>query len=251
LIKDGRIGVAHGENITTDTFFNGRVAIHQSTRGYRFSLDAVLLAALPRPKPGDRVMDIGTGCGILPILLAFRNPEIQILGIELQRTLAQLAEKNVVANQLQDRVTVIHHDVRHLKSEIVGGTVDWIVSNPPYRSANTGRINPNAERAMARHEIHLTLRDLILTAKKFLRTGGQFAVIYPSERMVDLFYEMRSACIEPKWIQSIHSRQGDEARLMLVQGRMRGNSGLKVAPPLIIYGADGSYSKAVEQMMEP
>lgn len=239
------------DHTTTDTFFNGRVAIHQSTGGYRFSLDAVLLAALPRPKPGDRVMDIGTGCGILPILLAFRNPNIQILGIELQGTLAKLAEKNVLANQMQDRVTVFNHDVRHLQSEMIGGTVDWIISNPPYRPAQSGRINPNAERATARHEIHLKLRDLIHNAQKFLRTGGQFAVIYPSERMVDLFCEMRKAGIEPKWIQNIHSRRADEAKLMLVQGRMRGNPGLKVAQPLIIYDADGNYSKAVEQMMAP
>lgn len=239
------------DHITTDTFFNGRVSIRQSTQGYRFSIDAILLAALPRPKPGDRIMDIGTGCGILPILLAFRYPDIQILGIELQGTLAKIAEKNVTANHMQDRITVLNHDIRYLKNEMIGGTVDWIISNPPYRSANSGRINPNAERAQARHEIHLNIQDLIQNAQKFLRTGGHFAVIYPCERMVDLFYEMRKAGIEPKWVQSIHSHQADAAKLMLVQGRMRGNPGLKVARPLIIYGPDGNYTKAIEQMMAP
>jgi tRNA1Val (adenine37-N6)-methyltransferase len=243
--------LAPADDITTDTFFNGRVSILQSTQGYRFSIDAILLAALPRPKPGDRIMDIGTGCGILSILLAYRNPDIQILGIELQDTLAKLAERNVTTNQMQNRITVFNHDIRNLKREMIGGAVDWIISNPPFRPAKSGRINPNAERAVARHEIHLKVHDLIHNAQKFLRTGGHFALIYPSERMVDLFYEMRAAGIEPKWIQSIHSRRGDVARLMLVKGRMRGNPGLKVAQPLTIYDEDGNYTKAIEQMMAP
>lgn len=237
------------DNITTDTFFNGRVKVHQTALGYRFSIDAVFLAALPRPRPGEVVMDIGTGCGIVPILLAFRNPGIKILGIELQDVLADIAVKNVAANHMQERITIINHDVRCLKNKMIEGPVDWIVSNPPYRPANSGRLNPNAERAYARHEIHLNLNELIQVSRRFLRTGGHFAVIYPCERLVDLFYEMRTAGIEPKRMQNIHSRKGDGAKLALVQGRMGGKAGLEVAPPLIVYGADGGYTNVVKQMM--
>jgi tRNA1Val (adenine37-N6)-methyltransferase len=237
--------------LTTDTFFNGRVKVFQSTHGYRFSIDAVLLAAMVYPKPGEVVMDMGTGCGVVPIVLAFRYPRVQFVGIELQDELAKIAMRNVAANGMQDQIEILNQDVRSLKNEIIGGPVDWIVTNPPYRRAHSGKINPDSERAVARHEIHLSLHELMEVCRRFLRTGGRFAIVYPAERLTDLFYEMRSAGIEPKWMQSVHSHQGDEAKLALVRGMMRGKPGLKVAPPLIIYASDGAYSKAVEEMMEP
>ena len=251
LHKDRIHELVHGNDITTDTFFNGRVKVRQSVLGYRFSIDAVLLAAVPKPKPFDTVMDIGTGCGIVPILIAFRNPHTRLFGIELQDELAKIAQNNVCGNHMQDRITILHHDARRLSNDMIDGPVDWIVSNPPYRPACSGRLNPNSERALARHEIHLSLHDLIQASRRFLRTGGRLTMIYPSTRSVDLFCEMRSAGIEPKWIQNIHSRKTDEAKLMLVQGRMGGNPGLEVVSPLIIYGEDGSYTPAVQEMMVP
>jgi tRNA1Val (adenine37-N6)-methyltransferase len=243
--------LVHGSKITTDTFFNGQVKVHQSVQGYRFSIDAVLLAAVPKPKPMETVMDIGTGCGIVPILMAFRNPHIKLFGIELQDDLAKVARDNVCVNHMQDRITILNHDARCLSNDMIDGPVDWIVSNPPYRPASSGRLNPNNERALARHEIHLSLHDLVQTSRSFLRTGGFFTIIYPGTRLVDLFYEMRSAGIEPKWVRNIHSRQSQEAKLTLVQGKMGANPGLEIAKPLIIYGPDGNYSPAVQKMMAP
>lgn len=237
--------------ITTDTFFNGRVKVNQSVRGYRFSIDAVLLASVTKTKPGEVVLDIGTGCGIIPILLAFRNPDVKVFGIEIQEALAIRAQDNVSANRMFDQISIINLDVRRLDNERIAGPVDWIVSNPPYREANSGRINPNSERAVARHEIQLTLRELIQACRRSLRTGGHFVTIYPCERLTDLICEMRSGGIEPKWMQCIHSRRDQEAKLVLVRGKMRGNSGLKLAPPLIIYEPDGSYTAAVTKMMMP
>ncbi|MGD9223844.1 MAG: methyltransferase, partial [Desulfobacteraceae bacterium] len=164
--------MVHGSKITTDTFFNGQVKVHQSVQGYRFSIDAVLLAAVPKPKPMETVMDIGTGCGIVPILMAFRNPHIKLFGIELQDDLAKVARDNVCVNHMQDRITILNHDARCLSNDMIDGPVDWIVSNPPYRPASSGRLNPNNERALARHEIHLSLHDLVQTSRSFLRTGG-------------------------------------------------------------------------------
>ncbi len=236
---------------TTDTFFNGRVEVCQSRHGYRFSIDAILLAAAVHPKPGEVVMDLGTGCGVVPILMAYRHPDTNFVGVELQEALARLAVRNVAANQMQKRVEIHHQDMRTLQPGVIESPVDWIVSNPPYRSANSGRMNPNRQRAVARHEIHLRLRDLMSVCRRFLKTGGRFAIIYPAQRMVDLFGEMRSAGIEPKWLQSIHSRAGETAKLAVVKGKMRGRPGLVVAAPLAIYESDGRYTKAVEEMVEP
>lgn len=238
-------------NLTIDAFFNGNVQIYQPAKGYRFSIDAVLLAATPHPKPGDIIMDIGTGCGVIPILMAYKHPKIRAFGIEMQPDLAKIAEKNVGANQMQNRITIINQDIRLLKSKMTHGPVDWVVSNPPYRPANSGRVNPHPERASARHEINLNLKELMQTTKRFLRTGGRFVIVYPSERLVDLFYEMRLAGIEPKWIQNVHSRMDESAKLVLVQGMMRGNPGLKILAPLVIYGVDGNYTDVVKEMMGP
>lgn len=243
--------VTHITHITHDTFLNGQLHIAQPGSGYRYSIDAVLLASLPRLKAGQSLLDLGTGCGIIPLILAFRNREVRITGVEVQRELAQLAAMNVLNNGLQDRVRIIHEDLRRLSQDIVGGPVDWIVSNPPYRRAVSGRVNPDTQRALARHEIKVNLHQLISTVKRLLKTGGRFAIIYPSERMVDLFNEMRLAGLEPKWLQCVHSQAEDEAKLILVQAVMGGKAGLKIGRPLVVYGSDGNYSTAVQNMMAP
>ena len=239
------------DNMTIDTFFNGKVEVCQAREGYRFSIDAILLAATVHPKPGEVVMDMGTGCGVVPILLAYRHPQVRFLGIELQEALAKLAIRNVTANEFQDRIEIRNQDLRSLSPKEINVTVDWIVSNPPYRPANSGRMNPNHERAVARHEIRLRLNELMTACRKFLKTGGRLAVIYPAERMVDLLGEMRSVGIEPKWLQSVHSRQNEPAKLVLVKGMMRGRPGLKMASPLVIYEPDGQYTPVVDKMMAP
>lgn len=236
---------------TTDTFFNGSVTVHQTRQGYRFSIDAVLLAAAVHPKPGDVVVDMGTGCGVVPILLAFRYPQVRFIGIELQSSLARLAQQNVSANHMEDQIRILHQDMRRIHQDAIQGPVEWIVSNPPYRPANSGRMNPHTERAVARHEIHLRLHELMQVSRRVLKTGGRITVIYPAERLADLFREMRTAGIEPKWMQSVHSRNEDDAKLVLVRGVMGGKPGLKVSHPLIVYKEDGRYTSSVEAMMAP
>ncbi len=236
---------------THDTFLNGSIQVTQPNTGYRYSIDAVLLAAAVQPKTGESVVDLGTGCAIISLILAYRYPDIRIWAVELQETLVALARSNVAANQFQDRIAVIKEDVRQLSAERVAGPVDWVVSNPPFYPAGSGRINPNDQKAMARHEICLDLVDLLKTARRLLRTGGQFAVIYPSERTVALLSQMRTMGIEPKWMQTVQSTQEDSAKLVMVKGVMAGNPGLKMEPPLVIYQSDGTYTEAVRAIMAP
>ena len=240
------------EGFTTDTFCNGRIRIQQSRDGYRFSIDAVILAAYSEPRAGDTVLDLGTGCGIIPLMLAFHHPNIRIYGIEIQEGLAERALLNVKSNGMEDRIVIMQQDMKTLSSYKKGGMipcpVNMVVSNPPYRKVCSGRINPNQERAAARHEISASLSDVLETARRVLCISGKFITIYPAERMTDMLMQMRSADIEPKFLRMIHSGANTEAKLILAQGIRGGRPGIKIAPPLIIYNKDGTYTDEMKAM---
>jgi tRNA1(Val) A37 N6-methylase TrmN6 len=236
------------DTLTADSFFNGRIQVLQQRCGYRFSIDAVLIAAYAGPGPADIVLDLGTGCGIIPLILADRNPKIKVYGIEVQQSLADLAMLNVEVNGLDKRIHILCMDMKALQPVKIGAPIDLVVSNPPYRKAATGRINPDQQRAVARHEIKVTLPDFIETARRMLRVSGRLVMIYPAERMTDLIVQMRSSGIEPKLTRMIHSAVDTRAKLILVEGRKGGRPGLKIGPPLIIYQKDGSYTDEVQAM---
>jgi tRNA1Val (adenine37-N6)-methyltransferase len=237
--------------LTRDTFFDGRLIVSQTREGYRFSIDAVLLAAAVRPQQSDTLLDLGTGSGIIPLILALRHPGLHITAVEIQPELASIAETNVADNQMGRQITVACTDMRLLPADDIMGPFDWVVSNPPYRRPHSGRINSNNQRAVARHEIAVNLEQVLNCAKRMLRTGGQFGTIYPAQRAIDLAERMRRACIEPKWIQTVHSRSDQEAKLVLVRGIKDGRPGLNIAAPLAVYRPDGGYSEAVQAMMRP
>jgi len=236
--------------LTTDSFFNGRLQIRQPEHGYRFSIDAVLLAGHAAPQPQDLVLDLGTGCGIIPLILAYRNPKIKVYGVEVQQQLADLAGLNVKKNGMEDRIVVCCMDMKELPTDdMIPGPMDLVVSNPPYRKALSGRLNPNRQRAVARHEIKATLADVVETARRMLRVAGRLLMIYPAQRMTDLVIQMRAADIEPKFVRLVHSNAHAAAKLVLVEGKKQGRPGVKVGPPLIIYHEDGSYSSEVQEML--
>lgn len=236
---------------TTDTFFNGRLRVKQNQAGYRFSIDAILLACQATPRSGDRVVDLGTGCGIISLIMAFRQPDITVYAVEMQEELAQLAIANVKGNHLHDRITVLGADMKMMKPDMTAGPVDLVVCNPPYRRPGSGRINPNNQRAIARHELTANLQDVIGSARRILKTAGRFVTIYTAERTADIVCQMRTDRIEPKYMRTIHSAPRSEAKLILIEGIKGGNPGLKIGPPLIIYNENGEYTDEVRQMFEP
>ena len=236
---------------TTDTFFNGKIRITQDRTGYRFSIDAVLLAYFADPRFGDKVLDLGTGCGIIPLIMAYRVPDLAIYGVEVQTELAGLAVSNVRENRLEDRITVFCTDMKLLRPVMTAGPVDLVVCNPPFRRQGSGRINPDAQRAVARHEIKANLGDIIQTSHRMLRTAGRLVLIYTAGRLTDILSRMRSDGIEPKFIRMIHSRQDTEAALTLIEGVKGGRPDLKIAPPLIIYDQKNDYTDEVESMFRP
>lgn len=234
------------ESLTTDTFFNGQIKVAQSRSGYRFSIDAVLLANHVMPEPEARILDLGTGCGIIPLILAFRHPGIDITGVDIQKELTDIASLNVRENDMENRVHIICEDLKQLKNNMVQGPFDCVVSNPPYRKAASGRMNHDKQRAVARHEIEATLSDVAEAASRMLRTSGNFFLIYPAQRLTDTLLIMRAVHLEPKRLRMVHSRTHTEAKLALIEGVKNGRPGLTVATPLVIYKNDKDYTDEVE-----
>lgn len=239
------------DSLTDDHFFNGEICIRQNKSGYRFSVDSILLASYVKATACNKVLDIGTGCGIISIILAYRNPKIKIYGIEVQKNLADIAALNVKNNGMEEQVKIICTDIKNLKKDMLKGPPDIIVCNPPYRKAKSGRVNPDNQRALARHEIMISLPEIFESAKRLMDISGKIIMIYPSERIADIIAHMRFSGIEPKYFRFIYSKKRAESKLLIAEGIKGGKAGAKILPPLVIYKDDGSYSNEVENMFKP
>lgn len=220
------------EAITDDTFLNGHLTVNQPRDGYRFSIDAVLLADFVQCKDGQMIIDLGTGCGIIALMLAIRHPGVQLVGVEIQDELARTAAANVHANRLEDRIRILHQDIKELHIQQVPDLVHQVVCNPPYRRVKSGRLNPDRRKAGARHEIFARLADFVDAAARMLQLSGRLSCIYPAERLTDLIDHLRQANLEPKRLRLVHSKREEGARLVLITAAKGGRPGLVVDPPL-------------------
>lgn len=236
--------------LTRDALFGGDLLLYQFKEGYRFSIDAVLLAGLTRVGSADRVIDLGTGCGVVVLILARRQRGQSWVGVEIQPELAELARRNVAANGWEDRVGILTADFREVARLFLAGTFDLVVSNPPYRRLTSGRINPNQQRAVARHELSASVEDVCAAAEFLLHDGGRFAVVYPAARLAHLLDVICRHGFAPKRLTLIHSREESPAVLVHVECRKAGGEELQVEPPLFIYQADGRLSEAVQRLYQ-
>ena len=208
---------------------DGRLRVIQSVKGYRFSADALLLAEFVTVKPDDTVVDLGTGCGIISLLLLDRKAPGYVYGLEIQRELAFQSARNVALNGYQARASVILGDIRH--PPLKPSSVDVVVSNPPYQKRESGRVNPDPQRAIARHEMLAAIDDVLEASRKLLRVPGRLALIYPAERIVDLLVKMRGFDLEPKRMEFIYPGPQSEGKRVLIEAHLRGGKGLKLLPP--------------------
>ncbi len=223
-----------GPGETLDELGSDALKIIQQRDGYRFSLDPVLLCAFARVVPGDTVVDLGSGSGIMPLLLARRTSALRIIGVERQPELAERSRRSVAWNGLEGRIDIRRADLREIRRLLKAESAQVVVSNPPYRPLASGRISPKSERARARHEIAGDLGDFIAAAAYLLGTGGRFYLIYLAERLAELLSRLRQAGLEPKRLRCVHSRPEAEGRLVLVESRRGGQCGLVLDPPLYV-----------------
>jgi tRNA1Val (adenine37-N6)-methyltransferase len=233
---------------TLDTMFHGRLQVIQKKRGYRFSLDAVILGRWARVFPGARVLDLGTGCGIIALIVAASTEAKEIVGVEIQEELADIALRNVRLNGFSDVVTIKNEDLKKLPSLYPPGFFDCIITNPPFRELDSGRLNPNEQKTIARHEIAVSLKQMLEGAFRLVKARGSVFLIYPARRLVDLFYEMRKCGLEPKNIQCVHSRSDEPASMILVEGAREGGVDLNVKEPLVVYDSEGDYTEALQDI---
>ncbi|NLV86556.1 MAG: tRNA1(Val) (adenine(37)-N6)-methyltransferase [Clostridiales bacterium] len=220
----------------------------QSENSFKLSTDSVLLADFVNMRRAGNCLDLGSGCGVLCILLAFKNLQSQILGIELQKDYADLSLENLRENALDGRVSVINADLRSHRSLFPAESFDLVVSNPPYFPLGSGYMAPSPHRAAARGEENCSLSELVSCAKWALRYGGSFALVHRPERLSEIFCAMSSSGIEPKRLRLVSYSAHKAPALALIEGKRGGKAGLKIEAPLIMTDEHGGESDEVQKI---
>ena len=227
---------------TLDELSGYGLRIVQPRHGYRFSVDPLLLADFAGVRKGERCVDLGTGCGVIALLLARLGEECAVTGVEFQRVMAQIAARNVLLNDLSDRVDIVEQDVVSLKARFPVDSFDLVVSNPPYRRPGTGKISPRSGRDEARHETSATLADFLAAAKYLVKPSGRICLIYHTCRLAELMAQAALQKLAPLRLRMVHGNSKAEARMFLVE-LAKGRTGeLRVEPPMMVRGEDGGYS---------
>lgn len=223
----------------------------QNKKGFCFGVDAVLLSDYAKGiKKGSTVVDIGTGTGIVAILLCAKTNLKKIYGIELQEEVANIAQRNVELNGLDDKMEVVNINIKDVFSKLEKNKIDVIVTNPPYKKHDTGVKNLDTRQLISRHEVECTLEDIIKNASLLLKDLGEFYMVHRAERIVDIFVTLRKYKLEPKNIRFVHSKIGEKPNLVLVKAVKCAKEFLKIDKPLVIYGEDGNYTDEIYEIYD-
>ncbi len=221
--------------------------IYQPEKGYRYSLEAFLLASFVNLRPREKVLELGSGCGIISLLLAWKYPQNIFWGLEIQAPLLLCFAKNIRENNLLERVLPVGGDVKYppFKASIF----DVVFTNPPYYPFGRGRLSPDSQERLARHEILATLADFFAAASLLLKNKGRFYLICTSSRLAEIFSSLQKVHLEPKTLRFIHSYPGDQGRLFLLEALKGGGKQLKILPPLFVYTKKGGpYTLDIKEM---
>ncbi len=235
------------DDLTLDSICN--IRLYQRKKGYRFSLDAVLLARFVKVhKRIKLIADLGAGSGVIGLIIAKSFPWTSVHLYEIQDSLYELCKTNITLNGLDKRVEAFRRDIRDIQGEH-RERYDMVVTNPPFRASGTGAVSPYDERALARHELTLTLEELLCVCSSILKNRGYFYIIYHAQRMGELVSLMRNQRLEPKRIRPVYPLLHRDATMVLVEAVKNGGIELRLEPPLIVYSRKGEYTEEVRQML--
>lgn len=235
------------ENERIDDLERNGYRIIQNPGTFCFGIDAVLLSGFAKVNSNDRALDLGTGTGILPILLEAKTNGSDFTGLEIQPESVDMARRSVELNNLSDRIKIVQGDIKDAVNIFAQNTFDVITCNPPYMINDHGIRNPNDAKAVARHEILCTLEDVITQAAKLLKVKGHFYMVHRPFRLAEIIALMTLKGLEPKRLRMVHPYLDREPNLILIEGVKSAKSRIHVEKPLIIYEADGVYSKEMQE----
>ena len=222
----------------------------QDPKAFCFGVDAVLLADFARPTALSRVLDLGTGTGVIPILMQARVEEASYFGLELQEEMAERADRSVRLNHLEDHIQIRQGDLKQVETYYPRASMDLVTCNPPYMKAPGGLKNADPSIRIARHEIACTLADVCGAAEKMLKFHGRFAMVHRPQRLVSILEELRAHHLEPKKLRFVHPYADKEPTMVLIEAVRGGREEMKVQPPLIIYREPGIYTEEIYRIYQ-
>ena len=219
--------------------------IIQDPKRFCFGMDAVLLSGFAAAEKGERVADLGTGTGIIPILMEAKTEGSHFTGLEIQPESADMARRSVALNHCEEKISIVTGDLKEASKILGCGCFDVVTSNPPYMTASHGLVNPDQAKAIARHEILCSLEDVVREASRLLRTGGRFYMVHRPFRLVEIFRVMTQYKLEPKRMQMIYPFRDREPNMVLIEALKGGRGRLTVERPLIVYEKPGVYTTSI------
>ena len=226
----------------------GGTVIFQDKRLFCFGVDAVLLANYATVKDNDRVLDLCSGNGIIPLIISAKTSAREIHSIDILERNFELINKSIKYNRLENKIFPVCDDLKNWKRHFAASSFDTVTYNPPYIKSGGGLLSSGEEKRCARHEIFCTLDDVVSAAASLLKHGGKFAVVYRPDRLAELIFTLKLHKLEPKRIRFVHSRCGDKAKLVLLEAVRSGGAEMTVDPPLYIYKNKTEYSDEIDRI---
>lgn len=228
-----------------DLEFKG-LKIIQNKDGFCFGIDSILLSDFAKEiKKGSKVIDLGTGTGIIGILLCMKTELSKIIGVEIQKEVYDMAKRSIKLNNLENKFEIINENIKNLENIIETGTFDAVVTNPPYKKIGTGLTNENEKKLISRHEITANLEDFIKVSYRMLKDKGTLYMVHRPDRMVDIIELLRKYKLEPKKIKFVYPNANKDANLILLKAVKNANPFLKIEKPLYVYNQNGEYTDEI------
>ena len=237
--------VTCGEDERIDDLQRNGYRIIQKKKGFCFGMDAVLLSGFAQVKEGEVAVDLGTGTGIIPILLEAKTKGKHFTGLEIQEEVAEMAGRSVRLNQLENRVDIVRGDIKEASRLFGKASFDVVTSNPPYMNDHHGLKNPELPKAIARHEVFCTLDDVCREASLLLKSGGRFYMVHRPHRLAEIITALKTYKLEPKRMKLVHPFVDKEANMVLIEAVRGGRSMMKVEAPIIVYREPGVYTQEI------
>lgn len=242
------MGIELRENERIDDLQRNGYGIIQKKGAFCFGMDAVLLSGFAAVRPGEEALDLGTGTGIIPILLEAKSEGRHFTGLEIQPEMADMARRSVAYNHLEHKIEIVTGDIKEAGQLFDLASFDVITSNPPYMNDSHGLKNPDLPKAIARHEVLCTLEDVVRAAAVLLKPGGRFYMVHRPHRLIDIISVMRQYRLEPKRMKLVHPFADREANMVLIESVRGGKPMVKVEAPIIVYKEPGVYTDEIYEI---